>query len=154
MSKTFFLDPTDPMQKRYEALRASFVDDLSAEQVAKKFNYSVHTINVLRRDFKAGTLPPFFKPLTKGPKKRRPSSLKAKGRIIELRKQNYSIEEIEEVLLREQFDITAKPIYQILKDEGFARLFRRTHAEKRLALQQEKDPAEIQSKGLCRAPVC
>ena len=95
MSKTFFLDPTDPMQKRYEALRASFVDDLSAEQVAKKFNYSVHTINALRRDFKAGTLSPFFNPLTKGPKKRRPSSLKAKGRIIELRKQNYSIEEIE-----------------------------------------------------------
>ena len=68
MSKTFFLDPTDPMQKRYEALRASFVDDLSAEQVAKKFNYSVHTINALRRDFKAVTLSPFFNPLTKGPK--------------------------------------------------------------------------------------
>jgi transposase len=145
MSKTFFLDPTDPMQKRYEALRASFVDDLSAEQVAKKFNYSVHTINALRRDFKAGTLSPFFNPLTKGPKKRRPSSLKAKGRIIDLRKQNYSIEEIEEVLLREKFDITAKTIYQILKDEGFARLFRRTHAEKRLALQHAKDPAEMAS---------
>jgi transposase len=145
MSKSFFLDPTDPMQKRYEALRASFVDDLSAEQVAKKFNYSVHTINALRRDFKAGSLPPFFNPLTKGPQKQRPSSLKAKGRIIELRKQNYSIEEIEEVLLREQFDITAKTIYQILKDEGFARLFRRTHAEKRLALQQAKDPAEMAS---------
>jgi transposase len=145
MSKSFFLDPTDPMQKRYEALRASFVDDLSAEQVAKKFNYSVHTINALRRDFKAGSLPPFFKPLKKGPQKRYPSSLKAKGRIIELRKQNYSIEEIEEVLLREQFDITAKTIYQILKDEGFARLFRRTHAEKRLALQQAKDPAEMAS---------
>lgn len=145
MSKTFFLDPTDPMQKRYEALRASFVDDLSAEQVAKKFNYSVHTINALRRDFKAGTLSPFFNPLTKGPKKRRPSSLKAKGRIIELRKQNYSIEEIEEVLLREKFDITAKTIYQVLKDEGFARLFRRTHAEKRLALQHAKDPAEMAS---------
>jgi transposase len=145
MSKTFFLDPTDPMQKRYEALRASFVDDLSAEQVAKKFNYSVHTINALRRDFKAGTLSPFFNPLTKGPKKRRPSSLKAKRRIIELRKQNYSIEEIEEVLLREKFDITAKTIYQVLKDEGFARLFRRTHAEKRLALQQAKDPAEMAS---------
>jgi transposase len=143
MSKSFFLDPTDPMQKRYEALRASFVEGLSAEQVAKKYNYSVHTINALRRDFKAGNLPPFFNPLTKGPNKRRPSSMNAKGRIIELRKQNYSIEEIEEVLLREHFNIKAKTIYQILKDEGFARLFRRTHAEKRLALQQAKDPAEI-----------
>lgn len=145
MSKIFFLNPEEPMQKRYEALRASFVDELSAEEVAQKFDYSIHTINALRRDFKAGVLPPFFNPLTKGPKNRRPSTLKAKERIIKLRKQNYSIEEIEEVLLREQYDITAKTIHQVLKDEGFARLFRRTHAEKRLALQQAKDPAEIAS---------
>ena len=143
MSKDFFLCPDDPMQKRYEALRASFVNGLSADEVAKKFGYSVHTINALRRDFKAGSLPPFFYPLTKGPKQRRPSTLKAKDRIIELRKQNYSIEEIEEVLLRERYDITAKTIHQVLKDEGFARLFRRTKAERRIALQQAKDPAEI-----------
>lgn len=145
MSKDFFLYPDNPMQKRYEALRASFVNGLSADEVAKKFGYSVHTINALRRDFKAGSLLPFFCPLTKGPKQRRPSTLKAKDRIIELRKQNYSIAEIEEVLLRERYDITAKTIYQVLEDEGFARLFRRTHAERRIALQQAKDPAEIAS---------
>ena len=143
MPKSFFLQPLDPMQKRYEALRASFVEDLSAEEVARRFGYSIHTIHALRRDFKAGLLPPFFRALTRGPKQRRPSSLTAKGRIVELRKQNYSIEEIEETLLREGYDITAKTIYQILKDEGFARLFRRTHAERRIALQQAKDPAEI-----------
>jgi transposase len=146
MSKNFFLHPDDPMQKRYEALRASFVNGLTASEVAKKYGYSVHTINALRRDFKAGSLTPFFYPLTKGPKQRRPSTLKAKDRIIELRKQNYSIEEIEEVILREPYDdITAKTIHQVLKDEGFARLFRRTHAERRIALQQAKDPAEIAS---------
>jgi len=143
MPKSFFLQPLDPMQKRYEALRASFVEDLSAEEVARRFGYSIHTIHALRRDFKAGLLPPFFRALRRGPKQRRPSSLTAKGRIVELRKQNYSIEEIEETLLREGYDITAKTIYQILKDEGFARLFRRTHAERRIALQQAKDPAEI-----------
>jgi transposase len=143
MSKDFFLNPEDPMQKRYEALRASFVDGLSADDVAQKFGYSIHTINALRRDFRTGSLPPFFCPLTKGPKHRRPATLTAKGRVVELRKQNYSIEEIEEVLLREQYDITAKTIYQVLKDEGFARLFRRTHVERRIALQQAKDPAEV-----------
>jgi transposase len=145
MSKDFFLDPDDPMQKRYEALRSSFVDGLCAEEAAKKFGYSVHTINALRRDFRSGSLPPFFRPLTKGPKQRRPSTLDAKERIIELRKQNYSIEEIEEVLLREKCDIAAKTIDQVLKEEGFARLFRRTHVEKRIALQQAKDPAEMAS---------
>ena len=145
MSKDFFLDPDDPMQKRYEALRASFVDELSAQQVSEKFGYSIHTVNALRRDFKSGALQPFFRPLTKGPKHRRPSTIEAKDRIIELRKQNYSIDEIEEVLLREKFDIAAKTIHQVLKEEGFARLFRRTHAERRIALQQGKDPAEIAS---------
>lgn len=131
------------MHRRYEALRACFVDGLSAEQVARKFGYSIHTVYALRRDFKAGTLPAFFRPLLKGPQKPRPSTLQCKARIIELRKQNYSITEIEEVLLREGHTITAKTIHELLKAEGFARLFRRTRAERREALQRAKDPAEI-----------
>jgi len=129
ISKDFFLHPSDPMQKRYEALRASFVDELNAKEVAQRFGYSVHTVNALRRDFLAGSLPPFFLPLTKGPKQPQPATLKCKGRIIELRKQNYSIDEIEEVLLREGVTITTKTIHQVLQSEGFAKLFRRTYAE-------------------------
>ncbi|MFQ5901691.1 MAG: transposase [Thermodesulfobacteriota bacterium] len=142
MSKDFFLHPTDLMQRRYEALRASFVDGLSAEKVAHRFGYSVHTVNALRRDFKSSSLPPFFQPLIKGPKQPRPSTLQCKERIIELRKQNYSIDEIEEVLLRKGFTITAKTIHQILQAEGFAKLFRRTHAERKAALQRAKEPTE------------
>ena len=41
MAPEFFLNPTDPMQRRYEALRASFVEGLSAHEVATKFGYSV-----------------------------------------------------------------------------------------------------------------
>jgi len=143
MSKDFFLQPTDSMQKRYEALRGCFVDRLSAQEVAHKFGYSIHTVNALRRDFKAGSLPPFFHPLIKGPRQPRPSTLQCKDRIIELRKQNYSIDEIEEVLLREGVTITAKTIHQVLNAEGFAKLFRRTHAERRAALQRAKEQAEI-----------
>ena len=40
--------------------------------VAKKFGYSVHTVNALRRDFKADSLQPFFLPLTPGPNSPRP----------------------------------------------------------------------------------
>lgn len=142
MSKDFFLHPTDPMQKRYEALRASFVEGLNAQEVARRFGYSVHTVNALRRDFRAGSLPPFFQPLTRGPKQPRASTMQCKNRIIELRKQNYSIDDIEEILFREGFSIRAKTIHQILEAEGFARLFRRTHLERRLALQSAKHPAE------------
>ena len=59
ISKDFFLHPTDPMQKRYEAIRASFVDELGAKEAAHRFGYAVHTINALRRDFISGSLPPF-----------------------------------------------------------------------------------------------
>jgi hypothetical protein len=45
--------------------------------------------------------------------------------------------------LREGFIITAKTIHLLLDKEGFAKLFRRTRAERRLALQRAKDPAEI-----------
>ena len=142
LSKDYFLHPTDPMQKRYEAMRASFVDSLNAQEIARRYDYSIHTVNALRRDFKAGSLPPFFSPLVRGPKQPRTSTIQCKDRIIELRKNNYSIDEIEEVLLREGSDITPKTIHQILKAEGFAKLFRRTHAERRAALQRAKDQAE------------
>ncbi|MCJ7685663.1 MAG: helix-turn-helix domain-containing protein [Desulfobacteraceae bacterium] len=76
MSKDFFLNPQDPMQKRYEALRTSFVDGLSVENVAQKFGYSIHTINALKRDFRTGSLPPFF-PLDKGTKT--PTAIQCQG---------------------------------------------------------------------------
>jgi transposase len=143
MAPECFLNPTDPMQRRYEALRASFVEGLSAHEVAKKFGYSVQTVNALRRDFKAGSLQPFFLPLTRGPKSPRPATGQCKERIIALRKQNYSIGEIEEVLLREGQTISAKTIHLLLQAEGFARLFRRTRVERREALQRAKVPAEV-----------
>ena len=75
MVAKFFLNPTHPMQRRYETLRACFVEGLSPHEVAKKFCHSVHTVNALRRDFKAGLLQPFFLPLARGPKRpRKPNS--------------------------------------------------------------------------------
>jgi transposase len=143
MDEDFFLRPTDPMQKRYEALRASFLDGLSTREVARRFGYSIHTVHALRRDFKADSLPPFFRPLARGPKHRRPSTLTWRDRIIEMRKQNYSIEEIEQGLAREGAPVSSKTIDQVLKAEGFARLFRRTHAERRVTLQRGKEQPEV-----------
>lgn len=147
MYEDFFLHPSDAMQKRYEALRASFVDGLSTLEVARRFGYSIHTVHALRRDFKADSLPPFFRPLLRGPKQPRPSTLKWRDRIIELRKQNYSIEEIEQVLLREGATVTSKTIDQVLKAEGFAKLFRRTQAERRATLQRGKEQPEVANAG-------
>lgn len=36
----YFLTPTEPAQRRYEALRAYFLEDLPASDVAARFGYS------------------------------------------------------------------------------------------------------------------
>jgi len=136
--KDYFLNPKNPMQRRYEALRTCYMEELTSKEVAKRFGYSIHTINALRRDFKNKTLPAFFRVLKRGPKEHRSQTLLLKERIIELRKKNYSIEEIEEALIREGSPVSYKTIYLILRDEGFARLFRRTHQERRQALLEGK----------------
>ena len=66
----FFSNPIIPAQKQYEALRAIVVEKLPAEVVAKKFEYSVHTLYSLMRDAKAGRLELFPDRGTRGPKQR------------------------------------------------------------------------------------
>ena len=47
----FFLYPKFDWQRRYEALRASFVDRLPAKVVADRFNYTSQYIHLLRHQF-------------------------------------------------------------------------------------------------------
>jgi predicted DNA-binding protein YlxM (UPF0122 family) len=41
----FFTQPANAAQRRYEALRAYFVDDASAVQVADRFGYSTASVH-------------------------------------------------------------------------------------------------------------
>lgn len=143
LSKEFFLNPQDPMQRRYESLRALVLEELPPEEVAQRFGYSLNTLRVLKREFQKNTLPSFFLPLKQGPKGHRTSTLHIKEQIISLRKRNYSIKEIQEALLRQGEEISSKTIYLLIEEEGFAKLFRRTRAERREALQAGKEPTEM-----------
>ena len=49
--ETFFRQPKHDWQRRYEALRASFVDRLPARVVADRFGYSPAYVNLLRHQF-------------------------------------------------------------------------------------------------------
>ena len=99
---------------------------LRLREVADAFCDFVHTVNALRRDFKADKLEPFFHVLRRDPTERRGSTQDCRERIIELRKLNYSITELEEELSREGESVSFSTISKVLKEEGFARLFRRT----------------------------
>jgi hypothetical protein len=60
----FFLEPTQTFQRRYEALRAVFVDAQPFERVAERFGYKLSTPRSMasrfRVDCRRGVTPPFF----------------------------------------------------------------------------------------------
>lgn len=60
----FFLEPRDTWHRRYEALRAVFVDRQPMEEVAERFEVSYGTVRNWSAEFRTqrdqGQSPPFF----------------------------------------------------------------------------------------------
>jgi hypothetical protein len=63
-ARRFFLEPEPTFQRRYEALRAIFVDDEPFDQVARRFGYKPSALRSmasrLRADCRRGVATPFF----------------------------------------------------------------------------------------------
>lgn len=67
----YFTKPDQALQRRYEALRAYFVEGLPAPEVARRFGYTPATVIQLASELRAGRIE-FFrssKPGPKGPRK-------------------------------------------------------------------------------------
>src|SRR5919201_1718547 len=64
--RRFFLEPHQPLHRRYEALRAVLVDGQPQVEVAKRFGYTYNTLRRLVSDFRAQCraeqVPPFSCP--------------------------------------------------------------------------------------------
>jgi hypothetical protein len=62
--RRFFLDPAQPLQRRYEVLRAFFVERRSQADISAQFGLRPSTVQSLVRDFRAqvraGGASPFF----------------------------------------------------------------------------------------------
>ena len=62
--RNFFLQPTQTLHRRYEVLRAFFVQGRSQADIATDFGLTPATVQSLVRDFRAqmaaGQVPPFF----------------------------------------------------------------------------------------------
>ena len=65
-ARRFFLEPQQTFQRRYEALRAIFVDDEPLDRVAQRFAYKPSALRSmasrLRADCRRGVSTPFFSP--------------------------------------------------------------------------------------------
>jgi len=125
----FFLVPLTPMQRRYEALRAFFVDQLPGKEIAKKFGYTPGAFRVLCHSFRKDSDKKFFLESKSGPKFSSKRDI-ARDRVIDLRKQNYSTEDIARLLKDEGILLSAVSIWAILNEEGFKKLPRRDDSER------------------------
>jgi hypothetical protein len=117
------MTPTQPAQRRYEALRAYFVEGHPAPRIASRFGYTTQAFESVMRNFRAGDTE-FFVERRPGPKVA-PAKQAARARIVELRKAGHSIDEIAAALATEGTPLNRTGIAEVIADEGFERLWRR-----------------------------
>lgn len=127
--KNFFLVPEMAKHRQYEALRTYYVDGVSAEEAARKYGYTVASLRALCHEFRSDPNPVFFASPQRGPKAQ-PKKDAAREIIIALRKQNYSIYEISEALREKGIELSATAVQEVLHEEGFAPLSRRTREDR------------------------
>jgi hypothetical protein len=62
--RQFFLQPQESLQRRYEAMRAYFIDGRSLAEIADRFGYRLSSLKSMVCRFRAscgrGVAPPFF----------------------------------------------------------------------------------------------
>jgi len=127
--RRFFLEPQSPKQRAYEALRGYFVEGRPSQDVARAFGYSPGTFRVMCHQFRRDPAPAFFLAARGGPR-RQPKKSGARELVITLRKRNYSIYEISEVLKERQLALSPTAVREVLTAEGFAPLPRRLDDER------------------------
>lgn len=125
----FFRDPDNSKQRQYEALRAYFCDKLPSDDVARMFGYSPGSFRQLCHQFRNTEKPEFFITPKHGPQAQ-PKKDPAREIVVALRKQNYSVYEISDVLKEKGKPLSPTAVQEILKEEGFAPLLRRTRDER------------------------
>ena len=125
-----FTLPAQVNQRRYEALRAYFVDGLSYAQAGARFGYTRWAMINLVREHKAGRLELFAPPRKPGPPPgAAPAKDRARGRVIELRRQGLSVYEISARLAAEGRPLNRTSVGEVLAGEGFGRLLRHPEPE-------------------------
>jgi transposase len=121
----WFTAPGPVNQRRYEALRAYYVDGLTYEQAGARFGYTRWAMVDLVRQHRAGKLELFAAPKKPGPPPgAAPAKERARGRVVELRRQGYSTYEISGRLAAEGTPLNRTSVGEILAEEGFGRLLR------------------------------
>ena len=112
-------------QRRYEALRAFFVDGLSYTEAGERFGYTRWAMINLVREYRKRPLrlfaPPRKHETTPGTA---PAKENERSRVIALRRDGLSTYEISARLAAERTPLNRTSVGEILTEEGFGRLLR------------------------------
>lgn len=120
-----FTAPEQVNHRRYEALRAYFLDGATYAQAGQRFGYTRWAMINLVREYRAGKLTLFAPPRKPGPPPgSAPAKDRARGRVIELRRDGLSTYEISARLAIEGTPLNRTSVGEILAEEGFGRLLR------------------------------
>ncbi len=121
----WFTQPERVNHRRYEALRAFYVEGLTHAQAAARFGYTRWSMVNLVREHRAGRLDLFAPTRKPGPPAgAAPAKDRARGRVVELRRQGLSSYEISAKLSVEHTPLNRTSVAEILTEEGFGRLLR------------------------------
>ena len=125
-SREWFTKPDEVNRRRYEALRAFFVDGLTHAEAADRFGYTRWAMVNLVREHRAGRLELFAPARKPGPAPgSAPGKDRVRGRVIELRRAGLSTYEISTQLGIEGAPLNRTSVAEVLAEEGFGRLLAR-----------------------------
>lgn len=130
----FFTHPVHDWQRRYDALRASFVERLPARAVGERFNYSPTYVRLLRHLFMQGKID-FAEPVAEGKTRRRRVDAAIREKIRDWRWQKLSAGEITECLSEDGHEIFVHTVERVLREEGFPKLPRRTRLKMKITVK-------------------
>jgi transposase len=105
-------------------MRAYFVEEASAAEVADRFGYSTASVHQMATLLRTGKLPAFteVKPGPKGPRK---ITSAVREKVLALRADTHSVSEIAAALAKSGIPICAQTVWSILNAAGLPRLDRR-----------------------------
>jgi hypothetical protein len=106
--------------RRYEALRAYFVEGATAGEVAARFGYAPSTVVAMARDFEADPSS-FFLAHRPGPRSA-PAKEAARAEVLRLRAAGYSVPAITDRLAGSTTPLNRTGVWEICRDEGYERL--------------------------------
>ena len=139
-----FLKPATPPHRRYEALRAHFVDGASAVEAAERFGYSYGSFRNLCSEFRRNPdAEALFAGRRPGPEPGRqtPDTRRRDERAVELRRQsNLSAADISRRLAEEGITAGQTTVQRILRQAGFPKLPRRPPKARLEAVRPQAAP--------------